>query len=71
MRPTDYICKYMHVEMLSGPYINPANQAPGVQTGHIPAINTGGSHRLIMGTTLKIFSEIMRPTDNISGDKNI
>ena len=42
------------------PYINPASQAQGVQTGHAPGFIS--SHRLIMGTNLKIFSETMRPT---------
>ena len=42
-------------------YINPANQAPGVQTGQAPGIIS--SHRLIMGKIKKIlFSETMRPT---------
>ena len=26
----------LYVAMFSGPYINPANQAPWVQTGHAP-----------------------------------
>ena len=29
------------------PYINPANQAPGAQTGHAPGVII--SHKLIMG----------------------
>ena len=41
--------------MFSGPYINPANQAPGAQTGH--ALEVISSYRLIMGKILKkIFS---------------
>ena len=41
------------------PYINPANEAPGVQTGHAPGVIS--SHRLIMEKTEKI-SETMGPT---------
>ena len=32
--------------MYSGPYINPANEAPGVKTGPAPVIKS--FHRLIM-----------------------
>ena len=38
-----------YVVMFSGPLKNPANQAPGVQTGHAPGVII--SHRLIMGKT--------------------
>ena len=48
-----------YVAMYSVPSINPANQAPWVQTGHAQGINN--SHRLIMGKTIKKSSETMRP----------
>ena len=37
------------------PYIDPANQAHGVKTGHAMGINS--SHKLIMIEIKKIFSE--------------
>ena len=44
--------------MFSGPQYNPANQAPGVQTGHAPGVIC--SHGLIMEKNF--FSETMSPT---------
>ena len=57
MRPSAYI--FSMKQCLVVPYINPASQAPVVQTGHAPRVII--SHRLIM-EKLKIFSETMRPT---------
>ena len=44
------------------PYIYPANQAPGIQTGHAPGVIS--SYRLVMENKNKkiFFSETMRPT---------
>ena len=43
-------------------YINPANQAPGVQTGHAPGVIS------VMRKTYKVFfSETMRATAYILG----
>ena len=41
------------------PYINPANQAPGAQTGYAPGVIS--SNRLIMGEKKIFFSETMMP----------
>ena len=40
--------------MFSGPLYNPANQAPGVQTGH--ALGVISSHRLIMEKKLLLWN---------------
>ena len=55
MRPRAYI--FSMWQCLVVPYINPANQARRVQTGHTPVVH------MYMGKTLKIFfSETVRPT---------
>ena len=61
MRPTSCIFGFGVKQCQVVPYINPANQVPGFQTGLVPGIKT--FKRLIMGTkTLNIFSETKRPT---------
>ena len=47
MRPTTYI--FSIEQCLVVPYINPANEAPGVQTGHAPGVIS--SQRLKIGKT--------------------
>ena len=45
MRPTAYILSMLQCLVI--PYINPANQVPGVKTDHTLGINS--SHRVIVG----------------------
>ena len=49
MRPTAYIFSMFPHSVV--PYINPANQAPGIQTG--PSQGIKHFNRLIMGKNLK------------------
>ena len=63
MRPTPYI--FGMLQCLVVPYINPANQGPGVQTG--PTLGIKNFHRLVMENTLIFFSETMRPTAHMFG----
>ena len=49
MRPTAHIFSMLQCVVV--PYINPANDAPGVQIGH--ALGVIYSQRLIMGKDLK------------------
>ena len=63
MRPTAYIFGIQQCLLVL--YINPANQAFGVQTG--TALGVKSFHKLIMGKTLKIiFAKAIRPSAYIS-----
>ena len=53
------------LECLLISYINPANHTPGVQIGH--SMGVIYSHRLVIKTLSKIFSETIRITTQVSG----
>ena len=62
MRPLAYI--FSILQCIVFPYVNPVNRAPGVRIGH--SMGVIFYHRLVIKKTLKIFSETIRLTTQVS-----